>query len=214
MVIYQRIKLPYKLESLEPFISSQTMYYHYEILHKNYEVKLNETLRGTGIEQKYSSLEELMKKVEQLPLEIQGDVRFFGGGLSNHNFFFAHLSKNDLKDERKINPSLLSLIREKFSTLENLKEELIKSALKIRGSGWTWLVLDEHNQLKIINTANQDSPWSWNLYPLIAIDVWEHAYFLDYGTNRKEYVEKLLKNLLNWDYISEVYNLRNNPRIE
>lgn len=214
MVIYRRIELPYKLEGLEPIISSQTMYYHYEVLHKNYEIKLNEVLRGTGIEQQYSSLEELMKNVEQLPWEIQANIRFFGGGLINHNFFFAHLSKTDLKDERKINPSLLSLIREKFSNLENLKEELIKSALQIRGSGWTWLVLDESDQLKVINTANQDSPWSLNLRPLIAIDVWEHAYFLDYGTNRKEYVEKLLKHLLNWDYISKVYNLRNNLGIK
>jgi len=67
MVIYRRIELPYKLEGLEPIISSQTMYYHYEVLHKNYEIKLNEVLRGTGIEQQYSSLEELMKNVEQLP---------------------------------------------------------------------------------------------------------------------------------------------------
>jgi Fe-Mn family superoxide dismutase len=112
MVIYQRIKLPYKLESLEPIISSQTMYYHYEVLHKNYEVKLNETLKGTEIEKGYLSLEELMKNVKKLPLEIQADVCFFGGGLTNHNFFFAHLTKIDEKNENNISPSLLSLIRE------------------------------------------------------------------------------------------------------
>ena len=81
----------------------------------------------------------------------------------------------------------------------------MKNALKIRGSGWTWLVLDKNNNLMIINTINQDGPWSLHLRPLIAIDVWEHAYFLDYGTNRKEYVEKLVNYLLNWKYISQLY---------
>jgi Fe-Mn family superoxide dismutase len=77
--------------------------------------------------------------------------------------------------------------------------------LKIRGSGWTWLVLGKNNDLSIINTANQDSPWSLHLRPLIAIDVWEHAYYFDYGANRKEYVKKLIDNLLNWEYISQLH---------
>jgi Fe-Mn family superoxide dismutase len=100
---------------------------------------------------------------------------------------------------------LLKLIEKKFDNWENLKKEIVKSALKIRGSGWTWLILDQNKQLKIINTSNQDGPWSLHLFPLIAIDVWEHAYFLDYGTNRKEYAEKLLNYLLNWKYINECY---------
>src|SRR6185436_13418391 len=90
---YKRIKLPYELNDLEPYVYFKTMYYHYEILHKNYEVKLGETLRGTGIEKQFDSLEELMENLENLPEEIKNDVRFFGGGLINHNFFFSHLVK-------------------------------------------------------------------------------------------------------------------------
>src|SRR5213080_3808279 len=110
MTTYQRIKLPYKLGSLEPIVSSQTMHYHYEVLHKNYEVKLNETLRGTEIDKRYPSLEELMKNIKRLPLEFQEDVRFFGGWLVNHDFFFAHLTRMSKKTERKINSNLLNLV--------------------------------------------------------------------------------------------------------
>ncbi|CFW93054.1 Superoxide dismutase [Mn/Fe] [endosymbiont DhMRE of Dentiscutata heterogama] len=207
---YQRIKLPYELNELEWVISFKTMYYHYNILHKNYEVKLLETLRGTEIMEQFPTLENLMENLAQLPEEIKDDVRFFGGGLINHNFFFAHLTKfkpeqKERERTEKISPDLLNLIQEKFGSLEKLKKELVKSALKVRGSGWTWLVLNKKGELKIINTTNQDGPWSLHLRPLIAIDVWEHAYYLDYGANRKEYVEKLLELLLNWEYISQSY---------
>src|SRR4051794_19228580 len=116
------------------------MYYHYNFLHKNYELKLDETLRGTTIGEQFFSLEELMKNLEKLPAEIKEDVRFFGGGLINHNFFFAHLTKfnPDRKEyelEEKISLALLNLIQEKFTNLEKLKKELVKSAVKIRGSG-------------------------------------------------------------------------------
>jgi len=148
--------------------------------------------------------------LEQLPEEIKDDVRFFGGGLINHNFFFAHLTKfnsNQKEHEReeKISLAFLNLIQEKFTNLEKLKKELVKSALKVRGSGWTWLVLNKEGKLEIINTANQDGPWSLHLRPLIAIDVWEHAYYLDYGAKREEYVKKLLQHLLNWEYINRIY---------
>ena len=215
---YQTIKLPYELNELEWVISFKTMYYHYNILHKNYELKLLEILRGrkvneeSEIEQQFPTLEELMENLEQLPEKIKDDVRFFGGGLINHNFFFAHLAKFDPKRkehelEEKISPDLLDFIQKHkdFPNLEKLKKKLVESALKVKGSGWTWLVLNKNRKLEIINTANQDSPWLLHCRPLIGIDVWEHAYYLDYGTKRQEYVEKLVKHLLNWEYISERY---------
>jgi len=132
---YKRIKLSYELNDLEPYVYFKTMYYHYEILHKNYEVKLFETLRGTEIEKQFNSLEELMKNLGKLPVEIKEDVRFFGGGLVNHNFFFAHLIKDD-HSEKKISSELLATINIEFGNLGNLKKRLLESALKIRGSGW------------------------------------------------------------------------------
>ena len=213
---YERIALPYELNDLEWVISFLTMRYHYIILHKNYEVGLMKILRGSktkeksAIEQQFPTLIKLMENLEQLPEEIREDIRFFGGGLINHNFFFAHLTKFkewpvDYQVEPRINLTLLILIQKQFTNLEKLKKELVKSALRVRGSGWTWLVLNERGELKIINTANQDGPWSLHYRPLIAIDVWEHAYYLDYGANREEYVQKLIHHLLNWEYISELY---------
>ena len=122
------------------------MRYHYIILHKNYELKLLETIRGKKVEEesetekKFPTLIKLMESLEQLPEEIRKDVRFFGGGLINHNFFFAHLTKfkerpADYQVEKRVNPSLLSLIQEKFTSLERLKKEMVKSALQVRGSG-------------------------------------------------------------------------------
>jgi len=124
------------------------MHYHYNILHKNYELKLLETLRGreieeeSEIEKQFPTLEELMENLEQLPEKIKDDVRFFGGGLINHNFFFAHLAKFDPKRkehelEEKISPVLLNFIQEhkEFSDLEKLKKKLVESALKVKGSG-------------------------------------------------------------------------------
>src|SRR6185369_4293864 len=110
MTSYERIKLPYKLNGLEPIIYFKTMYYHYEVLHKNYEAKLNEVLRGTEIEKQYPSLEELMKNLDKLPGELRDDVRFFGGGLINHNFFFDHLTKMNINPEKKISLTLLKLL--------------------------------------------------------------------------------------------------------
>src|SRR5438045_3773956 len=120
------------------------MHYHYDILHKNYEARLMEILRGgkvekkSGIEEKFPTLIKLMENLEQLSEGIREDVRFFGGRLINHNFFFTHLTKfkNQPKGyqvEEKINPALLNLIQEKFDSLEKLKKELVKSALRVRG---------------------------------------------------------------------------------
>src|SRR5439155_14450907 len=131
---YKRINLPYELNELEPIIYFKTMYYHYEILHKNYETKLNETLRGTEIEKQFASLEELMENLDKLPAKLKDDVRFFGGGIINHNFFFTHLAKFEAnqktsKNRRKDDFPLLNLIQEKFTSLEKLKKELEKNAL-------------------------------------------------------------------------------------
>ena len=144
---YERIKLTHEqLSGLSPIVSFLTMYYHYVILHKNYEVKLLATLRGretkekSEIEKKFPSLIKLMESLEQLSEEIRQNIRFFGGGLINHNFFFAHLTKfkvqpEDYQVEKRINADLLTLIREKFTNFKGLKRELVESSLQVRGSG-------------------------------------------------------------------------------
>jgi Fe-Mn family superoxide dismutase len=117
------------------------MYYHYNILHKNYEIKLNEVIKGTKLAEQFPTLEKLMENLTNLPIELQNDVSFFGGGLINHNFYFAHLIKMSLDEKGKsqhenhISSELGQAIEKKFVNLENLKKELVKNALKVRGSG-------------------------------------------------------------------------------
>src|SRR4051794_3872702 len=149
---YQRIEeLPYKLNELEPILSYNTMNWHYNFLHLNYEIKLDEVLRGIEVEKDYPRLENLLTNLNRLPAELKEEVRFFGGGLLNHNFFFQHLARpNSPLTQPKVNEELLSLTEQflqkknllgntlslqDFSPFEKLKRELVKSALKIRGSG-------------------------------------------------------------------------------
>jgi len=155
---YGRIELPYELNDLESIIDFNTMRFHYDILHKNYEVGLMKILRGSRteekseIEQQFPTLVKLMENLDKLPSEIREDVRFFGGGLLNHNFFFLNLTKFEPKrknPEARISPELLKLIQEyidrkhlsnhlslkNLTNLEKLEKALIESALKVRGSG-------------------------------------------------------------------------------
>jgi Fe-Mn family superoxide dismutase len=143
---YKRIELPYQLGDLEQIISLVTMRYHYAVLHKNYENKLLETLRGRKIaeeselEKKFPNLIKLLENLETLPEEIKDDVRFFGGGLINHNFFFLQLTpfksnRQEYELEEKISLALINLIQKRFTNLKGLKRELVKSALRVRGAG-------------------------------------------------------------------------------
>ena len=143
---YERTELPYQLGDLEQIISLATMRFHYDILHQNYEKKLLETLRGrkieekSAIEEKFPTLIKLLENLEILPEEIKDDVRFFGGGLINHNFFFLQLTpfkpnRQEYELEEKISLALLNLIQSRFTNLKGLKRELINNALRVRGAG-------------------------------------------------------------------------------
>jgi|SRR6185369_2997937 len=143
---YKRIELPYQLGDLEQIISLATMRFHYAILHQNYESKLLETLRGRKIAEKSKTEEEfptlirLLENLEILPEEIKDDVRFFGGGLINHNFFFLQLTpfkpnRQEYELEEKISLALLNLIQSRFTNLKGLKRELVKNSLLVRGAG-------------------------------------------------------------------------------
>lgn len=207
---YQRIKLTYNLESLEPVFSWKTMDLHYNRLHKNYETKLNQALQGTEWEKRYPILKDLMSNLHVIPKEIREVIRFFGGGLINHNFFFSILAPKDTK--KIVSENLQEFINQEFSKtsteeepIDNLKSQLVESALQIRGSGWTWLIINQEGKAEVINTVNQDNPWSLHLYPLVGLDIWEHAYWLDYYEDRKNYVKNIVNHLLNWEKISELY---------
>ena len=189
-------KLPFEKNSLEPIISEKTIDFHYGKHHQTYVNKLNDLTKEKP-ELNSLILEDLIKKSannDELKAIFNNAAQVF-----NHDFFWQSLSP----EKKEISPKLLAKIEEDFTSLENFKEEFIQSALAQFGSGWAWLVKNKENKLEIIKTANADNPLSKDLTPLFTIDVWEHAYYLDYQNKRAEFVEAILDNLVNWDFIEK-----------
>lgn len=186
--------LPYNSSSLEPYISQKTIEFHYAKHHQAYLDKLNELIKN-NIEFDGLSLEEVIKK----SANNQELITIFNNAAQvyNHDFFWQSLSP----EKKELKSDLLSKIEENFSSLENFKEEFKQAAISQFGSGWVWLVKDDKNNLMIIKTSNADNPLTKNLTPLFTIDVWEHAYYLDYQNKRADFVKDLLNNLVNWEFI-------------
>ncbi|WP_342263282.1 MULTISPECIES: superoxide dismutase [unclassified Spiroplasma] len=207
--MFQRKELNYSLDALEPIISKETMDYHYNKHHKAYEDGLNNTLAKLENNNQPTDLNQLMRDYLTLPNECHVGIRQFGGGLINHNFFFSILAK----DKPISNGKLKTLIEETYGSMEKWQEKMRDAALQVFGSGWTWLLIDRNGKLKIFNTFNQDNPWFLKSYPLIGIDVWEHAYYIDYRNDRKTYVTKFF-DIINWEEVEKLYDtyLKNNSK--
>ncbi|WP_339025304.1 superoxide dismutase [Spiroplasma endosymbiont of Agriotes lineatus] len=207
--MFQRKELNYSLDALEPIISKETMDYHYNKHHKAYEDGLNNTLAKLENNNKPTDLNQLMRDYLTLPNEYHVGIRQFGGGLINHNFFFSILAK----DKPISNGKLKTLIEETYGSMEKWQEKMCDAALQVFGSGWTWLLIDRNGKLKIFNTFNQDNPWFLKSCPLIGIDVWEHAYYIDYRNDRKTYVTKFF-DIINWEEVEKLYDtyLKNNSK--
>lgn len=200
-MIYEKTKLPFSYDSLEPYMDTLTVEIHYEKHLQTYVNNLNRFLNGYEEFTKNKSIEDILKDVENIPKEVRTQVINNGGGVYNHNFFF-----NILGESKKREPQgkLLEGIKEAFGSYNNMCEAVSKAAIGQFGSGWSWLVVNDKLQLQVISTDNQDSPISIGLKPILAIDVWEHAYYLKYKNLRNEYVKNIW-NLFNWDKIEEIY---------
>ena len=188
-------KLPYKYDDLEPYLDKETMEIHYSKHHQAYVDKLNATIKDhKDLEKK--SAEDLIKSLNSVPDEIRTKVRNFGGGHVNHTFLWPTMKKYvPLKGE------IAEAIKKRFGSFEKFKEELSNAAITLFGSGWAWLVLNK-GELEIITTANQDSPLSQGKIPLLAIDVWEHSYYLKFRSNRAGFVEAFF-NVINWEQVNK-----------
>jgi len=187
----------FEYNSLEPFIDEETMRIHHSKHHQGYVNKLNAALEGQK-ELQEKSLEELISNLSSVPKEIRTAVRNAGGGTLNHNFFWTVLKKDsDFQGE------ISKAINKKFGSFEQFKKEFSASAASLFGSGWTWLVLN-NGELEIINTQNQDSPLTQKMTPLIALDVWEHAYYLLHKNRRDKYINNFW-NVVNWKKVNMFY---------
>jgi len=192
--------LPYSYDALEPYIDAETMKLHHDKHHGAYVAKLNDAVNKYP-ELKDKSLEYLLTHLNSLPSDIRETVRNNGGGHYNHSLFWIIMGKNKGGEPKgKLKEDIIKT----FGSFENFKKEFNTAALDRFGSGWAWLIKDNNGKLKIISTANQDSPIMEGIQPIMGLDVWEHAYYLKYQNRRADYIKNWW-NVVNWDEISKRY---------
>ncbi|EPK3595566.1 TPA: superoxide dismutase [Fe] [Proteus mirabilis] len=181
-------KLPYALDALEPHISKETLEYHYGKHHQTYVTNLNNLVKGTDLENK--SLEELIKTTE-------GGIFNNAAQVWNHTFYWNSLAPNA---GGAPTGKIAEAINKAFGSFEEFKKQFNDAAAKNFGSGWTWLVKKADGSLAIVNTSNAATPVSGEDKPLLTVDVWEHAYYIDYRNARVKYLEEFWA-LVNWSFV-------------
>jgi Fe-Mn family superoxide dismutase len=193
--------LPFAYDFLEPIIDAKTMEIHYGKHHQAYVTNLNAALEKHP-QLPEQTIEALLTNLEKLPTDIQAAVRNNGGGHFNHTLFWSLLtSEKTFAEPSKI---LLEKITRDFGSFEVMKEQFMNAAKTRFGSGWAWLIVDATGKLKITSTPNQDVPFKEGK-PILGLDVWEHAYYLNYQNRRPDYVSNFFK-IINWKKVEE--NLR------
>lgn len=197
---YTLPELPYAYDALTPHIDEETMHLHHEKHHATYVTKTNAALENHP-ELAELSIVELMKKLDSVPEEIKTAVRNNGGGHANHSLFWEILSPNGGGEPEG---ELADAIKEAFGGFDEFKEKFNETATGRFGSGWAWLVVSD-GKLEVIDTLNQDSPYSLGKTPVLGLDVWEHAYYLNYQNKRPDYIQAFW-NLVNWDEVAKRFN--------
>jgi Fe-Mn family superoxide dismutase len=192
--------LPYSYDALEPYIDKETMTIHHQKHHGTYVDKLNEAINKYP-ELKGKSIESLLSNLEAIPADMRETVRNNGGGHYNHSMFWTIMGPNKGGEPKG---KLKDDIAKTFGTFDNFKKEFKTAALGRFGSGWAWLIKDKDGKLKIVTTANQDSPIMNGITPIMGLDVWEHAYYLQYQNRRAEYIDNWWV-VVNWDEIEKRY---------
>jgi Fe-Mn family superoxide dismutase len=193
-------ELKYDFDALEPVIDAKTMNIHYSKHHQGYVNKLNAALEEYPDVAK-KDLVGLIKDITSVPEAIRSEVRNNGGGHLNHSLFWEVMTPNGAKAP---SGALLDAINEAFGSVDAFKEEFSKAATTQFGSGWGWLGVDNNKKLVVLSTPNQDSPYYRGVKPILGIDVWEHAYYLNYQNRRPDYVSSWW-DVVNWDVVAEKF---------
>ena len=192
--------LPYPKDALEPHVDARTMEIHHGKHHATYTNNLNAALEAhPALQQR--SIEELLRGFDALPSDVQTAVRNNGGGYANHNLFWEVMSP---QGGGRPGGELGTAIDETFGTFEAFQATFADAAAKRFGSGWAWLVVDGDGALQVYSTANQDSPFMSGHTPVLGLDVWEHAYYLNYQNRRPDYV-KAFWNVVDWGKVDALY---------
>lgn len=186
---HQLMSLPYATDALEPFMSKETLEFHYGKHHQTYVNNLNKLKTDT----KFDNL-------SLLEIIVKSDGALFNNAAQvfNHDFFWQGLTPN----QSAISTNVETTLSQSFGSVEAFQKEFTDKAVGHFGSGWAWLVLDEDKNLKIITTSNADTPLTQNLKPILVCDVWEHAYYIDVRNARPAYLENFWK-LVNWNFVEK-----------
>lgn len=196
---YKLPDLPYKHDALEPNIDKKTMEIHHGKHHAGYTKKVNAALEGHEFAD--LPIEEVLKRINEVPEDIRQGVINNGGGYANHKLFWTVLSPDG---GGKPTGELADAIKKTFGSFDKFKEEFSSTAAGQFGSGWGWLCVDDSGNLKVLSTPNQDSPIMNGLTPILGVDVWEHAYYLHYQNRRPDYISAFW-NVVNWNKVNELY---------
>ena len=191
--------LPYALDALEPHIDAKTMEIHHGKHHQAYITNVNTALEGTGIDA--HPIEEVLKNINDVPEAKRQAVINNGGGHANHSLFWQIMAPNA---GGKPSGDLAKAIDTEVGGFEKFQEEFSKAGTTRFGSGWAWLVVNKDKKLQVLSSANQDSPLMQGLTPILGMDVWEHAYYLNYQNRRPDYI-KAFYNVINWPKVAEFY---------
>ncbi len=192
-------KLLYAYDALEPYIDARTMEIHYTKHHNGYTTNLNNAIKGTELENK--SILDILKNLDMSNTAVRNN----GGGFYNHSLFWTIMSA---KGGGKPSGELAKAIDDAFGSFDAFKEKFSSAAGTRFGSGWAWLCVHKGGKVEICSTPNQDNPLMPNTgcggFPILGIDVWEHAYYLNYQNRRPDYVGAFY-NIINWDKVAELY---------
>ena len=199
---YELPALPYAYDALEPYIDARTMEIHHTKHHQAYVNNVNAALEGTGLED--LELYELCARLDEVPEEKRTAVRNNGGGHANHSFFWEVMGAAGGQPEG----DLLAAINDSFGGFDAFKDQFSKAAATRFGSGWAWLCKHEGGTLSVCSTPNQDNPLMKDVpcdgRPILGLDVWEHAYYLNYQNRRPDYISAFF-SVINWAKVAEHY---------
>lgn len=188
-MVHEMPKLPYAMDALTPSMSKETLEYHYGKHLQAYVDNLNRLIPATVYE---------TMSLEDIVLQADGAVFNNAAQAWNHTFFFESLTTT----AKAVPGEFEKLLVENFGSLDAFKEQFVKAAASLFGSGWVWLVKDGQNRLSVVSESNAGNPMKKGLKPLLVIDVWEHAYYIDYRNRRADYINAFWK-LIDWDKVSE-----------
>ena len=198
---YELPVLPYAYDALEPHIDAKTMEIHHTKHHQAYITKANAALEGTEFAD--LPVEELCARLGELPEAKRGAVRNNGGGHANHSLFWTILSSETSAPSDELQVAINSA----FGSMNGFKDAFANAAATRFGSGWAWLCKNDDGSVSVTSTANQDNPYMADVEggtPILGLDVWEHAYYLNYQNRRPDYIAAFF-DVINWDKVSELY---------